>query len=41
MSLVGPVELLLMNLKEGISPEYVFLHVDKEVARGRLSEMTG
>jgi hypothetical protein len=41
MSLVGPIELLLLNLEEDISPEYVFLHVDKEIARRRLNEISG
>jgi hypothetical protein len=41
MSLVGPVERLLINLETDVSPEYLFLHVDKEVALRRLKEITG
>lgn len=41
MSLIGPLELLLVNLENDISPEYVFLYVGKEAALRRLREETG
>ena len=41
MSLVDPVELLLLNLEGAFDPSYVFLYIDREVALGGLRERTG
>jgi hypothetical protein len=41
VSLIGPIELLLVNLESEISPEYLFLHVGREVALARLKVITG
>ena len=41
MSLIDPVELLLLNLEEKIDPGYVFLYFPKEFARQELKRITG
>jgi hypothetical protein len=40
MSLIDPVERLLINLEEEISPEYVFLYMSKENAVQQLGMTT-
>ncbi|MCI0641406.1 MAG: hypothetical protein L0Y72_08705 [Gemmataceae bacterium] len=41
MSLLLPLERLLVNLEEHVSPEYVFIHVPKDAALKQLEELTG
>lgn len=41
MSLLFPMEMLLVNLEEDVDPGYVFIHFPKEAALRELREATG
>jgi hypothetical protein len=41
MSLIDPVERLLLNLEEEIDPSYIFLYVNKDSAFKQLKLLTG
>jgi len=41
MSLIDPVERLLLNLEEDVDPGYIFLHMSRDAAVRQLKQMTG
>jgi hypothetical protein len=41
MSLIDPVERLLLNLEGEVDPGYVFLYISRDVAVQELKQMTG
>jgi hypothetical protein len=41
MSLIGPIERLLLNLEVEVDPGYLFLYVNKDASVQQLKELTG
>ncbi len=41
MSLLHPIERLLMNLEQDVPEGYLFIHVDRDAARKELVALTG